>query len=319
MRRIAIGLVGWSILVASATPGTVEAERRPSGAESTTLLVPAYFYPGGDGLAGWKRLEQAARSVRLEVIVNPASGPGERRDPNYTKVIGALHGSGAGVLAYVDTDYGRRSLAAVEKDLKTYAKFYKVDGIFLDQMASTPDALAHYRAIRRLIAQVNPDYRVVGNPGIPHIASEYLETADTLVTFEGSGRSFAAYDPHTDGPWMSRHAPRRFATIVHGVDTAEGAREVLARSRATGLGRRVHHRRADAQPLSRAAILLVGRGVGVRRRPRAAARTRNPLACSTTRPWQPSHSFDARTNHRALHSGNIWCQHFRSYGPRQAQ
>jgi hypothetical protein len=236
MRCVAMGVIGWSLLVSSAAPRAVRAEGDSSTADATTVIVPAYFYPGGEGLAAWKRLEEAARSVPLEVIVNPANGPGKRRDPNYTRVVEVLHGSGARVLAYVDTDYGRRPLAAVEKDVRAYATLYKVDGILLDQMAATPDALDHYRAIRRLIDRVNPGYRVVGNPGMPHVAAGYLETADTLVTFEGTSRSFAAYDPRTSAPWMSRHPSRRFATIIHGVQTAEEARDALARSRATGAG-----------------------------------------------------------------------------------
>jgi len=48
----------------------------------TTALVPAYFYPGGSTLGYWNQLDQAANNINVDVIVNPASGPGTMTDPN---------------------------------------------------------------------------------------------------------------------------------------------------------------------------------------------------------------------------------------------
>ena len=142
--------------------------------------------------------------------------------------------SGARILAYVDSAYGRRALAAVEEDLRAYRTFYKVDGFFIDQMANTPDAVDYYRSIRRLIRRIDPRLEVVGNPGTPHTLPEYLEAADTLVTFEGSARTFAAYDPHAVAPWIAGHSPVRFAAIIYGVADASAVREALFRARQTG-------------------------------------------------------------------------------------
>ena len=133
------------------------------------------------------------------MIVNPASGPGKRQDPNYVAVVDALRRSGGRVLAYVNSNYGRRPLAAVEADLRTYRSFYPVDGFFIDQMANTPEAVEHYRSIRRLIRQFDPVLKVVGNPGTS-TRPEYLDAADTLVIFEGSVQTFAANDPQKAAP-----------------------------------------------------------------------------------------------------------------------
>ena len=66
------------VAAAFATPVTAA---DPSAKPRTTLLVPAYFYPAGDGLQHWDDLLAAADRVPIVAIVNPASGPGKAADP----------------------------------------------------------------------------------------------------------------------------------------------------------------------------------------------------------------------------------------------
>ena len=170
------------------------------------------------------------------MILNPASGPGKRQDRNYVAVVDALRRSGGRVLAYVNSNYGRRPLAAVEADLRTYRSFYTVDGFFIDQMANTPQAVEHYRSIRRLIRQIDPMLKVVGNPGTS-TRSEYLDAADTLVIFEGSVQTFVANDPHKAAPWIAGQQPDRFAIIIYDVPTASSGRDALSRAKWAGAAR----------------------------------------------------------------------------------
>jgi hypothetical protein len=212
------------------------ATRWPDRARGTTLIVPAYFYPSGPRLADWYRMAEAARSVPLEVILNPASGPGRRRDRNYVAVVDRLRRSGARILAYVDSDYGRRAMRAIVDDVRRYREFYAVDGYFIDQMANTAEAVDFYRSIRRLIGGIDPRLKVVGNPGTPYTLPEYLDAADTLVTFEGSARSVTAYDPQEVASWTDGQPPDRFAVIVYGVGTPAAGRDALTRARSSGAG-----------------------------------------------------------------------------------
>lgn len=241
MRRIGIiGIsAGFFLVLASgqrvATDAHVEDGPWPARTDRLTIIVPAYFYPSGQALADWARLVEAAQAVPLEVILNPASGPGRTRDRKYVAVIEPLRRSGARILAYVDSDYGRRPLETVAKDLWAYRAFYKIDGYFIDQMANTPEAIAYYRALRDLVRRIDPRLAVVGNPGTT-TRPEYLEAADRLVTFEGPARTFAGYDPDVMSPWTAEHAPGRFAAIVYGVGTATAGRETLARARQAGSG-----------------------------------------------------------------------------------
>src|SRR5262249_43940990 len=135
---------------------------------STTVLVPAYVYPAGAGRAVWDQLAASARSITLEVILNPGSGPGRARDPNYVAAVDRLRVAGGRVLGYVHTSYAKRPLAAVEQDIRTYLQFYQVDGFFIDEMANTVQDLGYYEAIYRSIKRSNPGFKVVGNPGTPY-------------------------------------------------------------------------------------------------------------------------------------------------------
>jgi hypothetical protein len=240
LRRIAVCLVSSGLLIlAAATVATAPDDRddpQPPREARLTALVPAYFYPAGPRLTDWGRLAEAARSIPLDVILNPASGPGRRRDGNYSAVVARLRRSGARIMAYVDSDYGRRPLDVVEADLRAYRRFYPIDGYFIDQMANTPGAVDYYRSLRRLIREINPRLSVVGNPGTPYTRPEYLDAADTLVTFEGSARTFASYDPAAVSPWIAGEARGRSAAIVYGATGAAAVRDALERALETGSG-----------------------------------------------------------------------------------
>jgi hypothetical protein len=241
LRRIVLCLVssGLFISLAAAMVATApddQDDSLPPREARLTMLVPAYFYPAGPRLADWDRLAEAARSIPVDVILNPASGPGKQRDANYAAVVARLRRSGARILAYVDSDYGRRRPEAIEQDLWTYLRFYKVDGYFIDQMANTPEAIDYYRSLRRLIQEIDPRLAVVGNPGTPYTRPEYLDAADTLVTFEGSARAFASYDPAAVSPWIGGDARGRSAAIVYAVTDAAAVRDALARTLETGSG-----------------------------------------------------------------------------------
>jgi hypothetical protein len=234
-----MSLVSFGLFIAMAAALVVTSDDdgpRPARDARLSVLVPAYFYPAGHRLKDWARLAEAAHSIPLDVILNPASGPGKRRDPNYVAVVARLRRSGARILAYVDSSYGRRPLADVEEDLRTYLRFYKLDGFFIDQMANTPEAIDYYRSIRRLIQRIDRRLAVVGNPGTPYTLPEYLDAADTLVTFEGSERTFAALDPRVVAPWIAGDSPGRFAAIIYDVTTASAGREALARAQQVGSG-----------------------------------------------------------------------------------
>ncbi|WP_173064194.1 spherulation-specific family 4 protein [Phytohabitans houttuyneae] len=112
------------------------------------LAVPAYFYPGGDGAALWRRLTGPGTGI---AVANPFSGPGKTRDPNYGAAIAAAKAAGVTVLGYVPTGYlgttGRATRlgdtapaawsAQVQQDIETWYRLHGGDGC-----ATPPPALS---------------------------------------------------------------------------------------------------------------------------------------------------------------------------------
>lgn len=208
-------------------------------ADRMNLLVPAYFYPGGDRARYWQMLDRAAPKVSLWVIVNPASGPGTKVDPVYRAAVTSLRRAGGKTLAYVDTSYGARPRQTVLKDIDDWLAFYPglLDGFFLDQVTSDakPEHIDYLAPIYRYVKQKGARLIVMGNPGT-NAEEAYLArpVCDALMTFENGASTYPEYKVDA---WTARYPPSRFAHILHTTPSTMGAVESslqLARRRRAG-------------------------------------------------------------------------------------
>ncbi|MFK7963162.1 MAG: spherulation-specific family 4 protein [Burkholderiaceae bacterium] len=199
MMRWLLTLVGLSLSTATANPLF-----EPSKLE---LLVPAYFYPGTDDLH-WPALNAAAGKVPLTVIMNPASGPGEKADPAYVEAVAKVRAAGATVIGYVHISYGKRPMKQVQADVELYRNLYEIDGIFLDEMASdsTPKSVSYQSQLISQIKADSPDWTVVGNPGVmPDAVHLGEQGADIVVSFEDTAAQWLLA---RDGDLRSIKGPR---------------------------------------------------------------------------------------------------------------
>ncbi|MFE5486565.1 spherulation-specific family 4 protein [Streptomyces sp. NPDC056527] len=155
-----------------------------------SLLVPFYEHPA-ERPDAWDAVIEAAPSL-YGVVLNPASGAGQRRDPAFAAVAERLRAAGARVLGYVDTAYGRRPHGEVVADLLRHRDWYGADGAFLDQVPTAPEALDHFRRIG-VAARAAGARTLVLNHGA-HPDPGYAALADLLVTFEGPWDSYRALD-----------------------------------------------------------------------------------------------------------------------------
>ncbi|MGW1142893.1 spherulation-specific family 4 protein [Streptomyces zhihengii] len=175
----------------------------------TGLLVPYYEHPA-EQPAAWDLLVAAAPRLHA-VVVNPASGPGTAADPAFAEVAERLRRAGVTVLGYVDTGYGRRPHGAVAAEMLRHRDWYATDGVFLDQVSSGRDALAHYTRLT-VAARVAGAATVVLNHGVPPDPG-YARLAELLVTFEGP---WEAYDPAAAAPaWTEAYPADRFCHLVY--------------------------------------------------------------------------------------------------------
>ena len=186
--------------------------------QRTGVLVPLYVYPGDVSRnQAYNRLIAVKRryeTVPVWVIVNPASGPGERVDDQYTRAIDRLCGAGCVVLGSVATGYGRRPPADVQADIDRWLEYYpRVHGIFFDEMNNEDSAqAADYQAALSRYAHDRGCWPTVANPGTDTPGRYFAaEAADVFVVHEGGAwpdearlhgdrpGGYADYPPHTRG------------------------------------------------------------------------------------------------------------------------
>jgi hypothetical protein len=184
-----------------------------SEAVGRRLLVPLYAYPATDPEA-WATVAANAGSV-LGLVLNPSSGPGAEAEPEFVAAAAALRAAGVPLLGYVDTDYGWRSHREIVTDIERYQDWYRVDGVFLDQVGSAPELLPHYRRLAVASRSLEAP-QVVFNPGV-HPHPGYAEAADLLITFEGT---WAEHQRLRAPAWTAAFPARRFGHLVHGTPAA---------------------------------------------------------------------------------------------------
>lgn len=179
-------------------------------AASQKMAIPSYFYPG----FFWAQLEQAAPTVGL-AIINPDSGPGNERDQSYVDEIVNVKTKGIRVLGYVATNYGKRDKAKVKSDINKYYAWYGVDGIFLDEAATSCTKKSYYRDLYFYIKNKGGTAKVVINPGG---ATEecFVEASDIIVNFEDAYVNYLTWRP---SGWETQYPADRFWHLIH--DTPE--------------------------------------------------------------------------------------------------
>ncbi|WP_371550058.1 spherulation-specific family 4 protein [Streptomyces sp. NBC_00554] len=192
-----------------------------------SLLVPYYEHPSVRP-AEWEALIAAAPRLH-SVVLNPASGPGERPDPAFAAVAERLRAADVRVLGYTDTDYGRRPCAAVVRDLSRHRSWYGTDGAFLDQVASGIAEFAYYRRLATAARGLGCGTLALNHGTAPH--PSYARIADVLVTFEGTWDTYDMYREDRPPPWTG--AATRLCHLVHGVPAGV---DVAAPARARGAG-----------------------------------------------------------------------------------
>ena len=141
-------------------------KRKKSTPPKASVLVPLYVYPSP---GTWEPLFTASVTttpplsddsklthldriashpgLNFTVVVNPASGPGNGVGPdaNYTREIPRLNAyANVRTVGYVSTDYAKRNLSLVLRDISTYSAWSEnatfpglgMHGIFLDETSS---------------------------------------------------------------------------------------------------------------------------------------------------------------------------------------
>lgn len=162
-------------------------------AEGSGVLIPMYVYPASIHTNPvYNRVMEIKRrfeTVPIWVVLNPASGPGQTVDANYTKAIDRLQGAGCVVLGYVATGYAKRPEVEVRNDIDQWLALYpRIQGIFFDEMTyEDTDAAVQYQVGLNRYAQHAGCWPTVGNPGAATPGRYFAaDAADVIIIHEGS-------------------------------------------------------------------------------------------------------------------------------------
>jgi hypothetical protein len=190
------------------------------------LLVPAYFYPAGPGLLAWKRLLEAASKIKVVAIVNPDSGPGDRRNADYSSILQAAKDKGMRVVGYVSTGYGKRPLPEVKLEIARWVDLYpQINGFFLDQQSIDARDVVFYTEIRNDARQKIKDALVINNPGaicdVSYFARGVSDVTCIFATFEG-------FDQLSPPAQFWQYNPSRFAALPYQITDAKTMRLVIS-------------------------------------------------------------------------------------------
>lgn len=199
------------------------------------LLVPAYFYPAGNGAKEWDQLIAAADRAPIVAIVNPASGPGRRGDPNYTAVLKkAAKAKHLTLIGYVSTSYAKRPLEEAQADVDQWLKFYpNIQGIFFDEQASGAEQVDYYTTLYKHVRETHKLQLVITNPGTA-CAEVYASkpAADAVCLFEGPQPFNTAKLPG----WRTKYDAHRAAVLSYRIDAVESMQRLIASAAERHLG-----------------------------------------------------------------------------------
>jgi Spherulation-specific family 4 len=199
-----------------------------ASAVAQSMAVPAYFYPG----SYWTQMDQSSSRPQIAVM-NPNSGPGYSPDPNYVSAIRAAQAAGITVVGYVYTNYGSRSLSAVESDVTGYYNWYGVNGIFFDQASTNCSYASYYAALNSFVKAKGGTARTILNPGT-QTSQCYVSDADILLTFEGSDRTYV--NSYSAPSWVTQYSASHFWHIVYATPSNSAMTQAVSLSKQRGAG-----------------------------------------------------------------------------------
>jgi Spherulation-specific family 4 len=209
------------------------------------ILLPLYIYPNWYDRDKyiWQQVVVAAKKVPIVAIINPNSGP-DRAPPNidYQQGIKDLRQVGVKIVGYVPSKYANRDLQAIETDIDLYTKYFNVDGIFIDEVATASDKLDYYRHIYQYIKSRSRHistpkalpYQVIINPGTD-ISESFLSqpAADTIVLFENRQKNWMNYHPPA---YIKKYSFQHFAALIHTTANPNLMKSTIDRAVKNGFG-----------------------------------------------------------------------------------
>ena len=194
---------------------------------ATGLLMPMY---GNTGFQ-FSQVYEAAGKVPVIAILNPDDGVGYSKNSWIAGQVNWLKSRGVTVVGYINSQHGWRDAAEVDDETDKYKLWYKVNGIFVDEVSGASTTLNYYKSIRAYARLIGIGFTVL-NPGTG-ISGNFLQAGDVIVDYENPDwrNNFASSGV---AGWVPGNTSRA-AGIIYGVPEWKAGR-ILDAAAAKGYG-----------------------------------------------------------------------------------
>jgi Spherulation-specific family 4 len=225
------GLVAGTVAVAAVA--TVALTRTPATTVAAPAIceqvfVPAYFYAQSE----WASAVGGGRRPGAMILDISGVGAGSAPEAHFRELVAQARAAGVTVLGYSSTADGQRPASQVEADIRNYAAWYGVTGIFLDRVSGLAGQAGYYEQIASYVRVRNPGAALWMNVGTYPQDRQYAAMPSVLVVFEGT---YSQYVGIRVPAWAREYPASRFAQTVYATPQLDLAGTLaLARQRNAG-------------------------------------------------------------------------------------
>jgi hypothetical protein len=227
---------------------TMAAQPTPAPPGHLAVFIPAYW---DNTSSNWARLIKT-HPQETTVIVNLNDGPVDSYEPDLAKDITEAQKAGIKIIGYVWTGEanptpdapGGQPEATVKYNIDLWYKYYKLDGILLDDVLYKQKNIPYFQDLYHYIKQKYGSNSMVFINGAAVPPASFAPVADVIQIYEGTLASnahlnYEGYQQDNfiqknqsaiDG-WMSEPAnATRFASIVSDIHTTDEMKTVIQTS-----------------------------------------------------------------------------------------
>jgi len=211
------------------------------------VFIPAYW---DNTSSNWARLIKTHPQETV-VIVNLNDGPVDSFEPDLAQDITNAHQAGIKIIGYVWTGEanptpdapGGQPEATVKYNIDLWYKYYKLDGILLDDVLYKQSNIPYFQDLYHYIKQKYGSNSMVFINGAAIPPASYAQVADVIQIYEGTlaPNAHLNYEGYRDNfiqqnqsvmdGWMSTPAnATRFASIVSDIHTTDEMKTVIQTS-----------------------------------------------------------------------------------------
>lgn len=212
-RSSSVNSMGAGSIASGGNPSSIStASSKPAAPLCEKLIVPAYF-----SVPYWETTINATHKPEDMILDLSGLGPGSAPEPQFQRLVKQAQAAGITVLGYSSTADGQRPVAQIEADVRHYAAWYGVTGIFLDRVAGTSQMFSYYSQLTSYIRAAHKGAQVWLNPGVYPNDPNYMSLGNVVMVFEGTYQQYLT----TPVPaWAQNYPPARFSHTIYATPAA---------------------------------------------------------------------------------------------------